>query len=208
MTKLFGDDEIDTASSIAGFASVTKTSSLLVEKGSSLYINSVMENGRLTNLLPFTKGTEKLVKQAEYTLKNLKPVSVFMPGAEKVSKSLTAMSYVQKLAPIARVAGGIIKLAAPVIESPISLRVYNDVLPENASFKEKSINTVAGIGDAVSFGPVRSIMKTPTLLKLYPGDIPCWSDSRIDNYANWINQNINGIQAGNLIFGKWSAYKW
>ena len=173
-----------------------------MEKGTSLYINYVMENGKLTNLLPFTKGTEKLAKQAEYTMKNLKPVSVFMPGAEKVSKVLNAMSNVQKLAPIARAAGRITKIAAPVIESPISLKIYNDTLPQDVSFKDKSLITVAAIGDAVSFGSVRSIMKTPTLLKLFPGDVSCWSDARIDNYTNWINDNINGIQAGNLIFGK------
>lgn len=70
------------------------------------------------------------------------------------------------------------------------------------STTDKFLVNIGAVGDAVSFGFAKSILKTPTLIELIPGDISVWPDSQIDGYTEWINDNINGIKAGDVIFGR------
>ena len=101
---------------------------------------------------------------------------------------ISKAKYAEKLAKratVSKVAGNFVKVLTPILEAPNSWEQYKYM----AEGGYTSLAVISTVGDAVSYGHLRSIAKIPSLLRF----TPLMSDEQADKYEKMINKNINGI---------------
>ncbi len=176
-----------------------KTITDSTKAATSAYINTKIKTGSKLSkagniftdtVLPacINSKTGKVVDDVEKALDTGRNMRKLAPAAtSKESKNI--LRNVKGAGNVFKILSDVSLVAMPVSEIPSGLEANKNAVPEDVP-GAKILNVTAGIGDAFSFGWIRSVAKTPTIINLIPL-VPDGVKEKMDSYGSWVDNNIN-----------------